>query len=326
MNSRERFLKTMAYERPDRAPCFEEGIRDDVLEAWGGQGMPPGVPFTELFPTDGRLEIMPDIEPRPEPEQWPTKRSELEDLRQRLDPDDPERLPAGWAEGARQARARGDLLMLRVHRGFFETLGILGWRRFAEAIYLLADDPEFVHELMEIQADFATRMVERVLQEVKIDAAVFSEPIAGNNRSLISPRMYEKFVLPSYEPILETLKQNGVETIIVRTYANARVLLPSMMAWGFNCLWACETNPEAMDYRALRQEFGRDLRLIAGIDTDALRYDKEMIRRELERIVPPLLGEGGYIPLADGRIRADMPYENYVYYRRLLEKYLSVDS
>jgi hypothetical protein len=31
---------------------------------------------------------------------------------------------------------------------------------------------------------------------------------------------------------------------------------------------------------------------------------------------------GGYAPLADGRVRADMPYENYAYYRDLLRQVL----
>jgi hypothetical protein len=75
-----------------------------------------------------------------------------------------------------------------------------------------------------------------------------------------------------------------------------------------------------MDYRDIRREFGRDLRLIGGIDLDALRRGKESIRREVEEKVPPLVVDGGYVPLADGRVRADVPYENYVYYRQLLEK------
>jgi uroporphyrinogen decarboxylase len=90
------------------------------------------------------------------------------------------------------------------------------------------------------------------------------------------------------------------------------------LKWGFNCLWACEVNLEAMDYRHLRQEFGRDLRLIGGIDLDAVREGKEAIRREVEGKVPPLLSSGGYVPLADGRVREDVPFENYVYYRQLL--------
>jgi len=96
------------------------------------------------------------------------------------------------------------------------------------------------------------------------------------------------------------------------------VLIPSILKWGFNCLWACEVNVEAMDYRDLRREFGRDLRLIGGIDVDAVRQGKQAIRQEIEEKVPPLLADGGYVPLADGRIRQDMPFENYIYYRQLL--------
>jgi hypothetical protein len=31
-------------------------------------------------------------------------------------------------------------------------------------------------------------------------------------------------------------------------------------------------------------------------------------------------GSSGYIPLADGRVREDVPFEHYRFYRRLLEK------
>lgn len=75
-----------------------------------------------------------------------------------------------------------------------------------------------------------------------------------------------------------------------------------------------------MDYRDLRREYGRDLRLIGGIDLDVLRYNNETIRREVEEKVPELVTDGGYVPLADGRIRKDISFENYVYYRRLLEQ------
>ena len=74
-----------------------------------------------------------------------------------------------------------------------------------------------------------------------------------------------------------------------------------------------------MDFRKLRAEFGSGLRLIGGIDTDVLRQDKVAIRREIEEKVLPLLAEGGFIPLADGRVREDIPFQNYVFYHRLLE-------
>jgi hypothetical protein len=320
VNSRERFRETMGYGKPDRVPYFEEGIREEVIRVWQTQGLSRDADLSGMFPSDQRQELIVDLEPLPWPRKWPTSSSELNELRRRLDPEDPRRLLEKWPTCVHSWRARDHVLMLRVHRGFFLSMGVRDWPRFTEVIRLLIQDPRFVREVMAIQAEFAAGVTERVLREVEIDAAVFTEPIGGNDRPLISPRMYEDFVLASYEPVLGVLRRHRVETIVFRTFANARVLMPSVLKWGFNCLWACEVNVEAMDYRSLRREFGRDLRLIGGIDLDALRQDKETIRREIEEKVPPLIADGGYVPLADGRVREDVPFENYVYYRRLLER------
>ena len=51
--------------------------------------------------------------------------------------------------------------------------------------------------------------------------------------------------------------------------------------------------------------------------------DKETVKREVERVVPPLLESGGYIPLLDGRVREYIPCENYEYYRELLQEIVS---
>lgn len=320
MNSRERFLETMRCGSPDRVPYFEEGIRRDVLRTWRKQGLQSQADFSQMFLTDRREVIEPDLEPHPKFRKWPTSHSELKELRRRLDHYRLERLPKGWSKRVRAWQKRDYVLMLRIHRGFFLSMGVYEWRRFAELMDLLIDDPEFVREAMEIQGAFAARLAERVLQDVQVDAVLFSEPIGGNYGPLISPQMYEDMVLRSYEPVLEVLNKYAVETTAFVTYANARALLPSIIKWRFNCLWACEVNIEEMDYRNIRQEFGRELRLIGGIDLDALRRDKDTIRREIEEKVPPLVADGGYVPLADGRIRADVPFENYVYYRRLLEE------
>ncbi len=320
MSSRQRFLETMRYGRPDRVPYFEEGIRTNVLKVWRKQGLPRRADLSEMFPSDQRERIVVDLDPRPELKIWPTSTAELNIFRRRLNPSDSGRLPRRWSKRVRAWKARHHALMLQVHRGFFLTMGVRDWRRFTEVMYQLLDKPELVRTMMLIQGEFAANLTEKVLQEVVVDAAVFSEPIGGNDRPLISPLMYEEFVLKSYLPVLEVLKRYEVETIIFQTYANARILIPSILRWGFNCLWACEVNIDTMDYRSLRKEFGQDLRLIGGIDLDALRGNKASIQREIEEKVPPLIADGGYVPLADGRVREDVPFENYVYYRQLLEK------
>ncbi len=320
MNSRERFRATMQYGKPNRVPYFEEGIREEVLYAWMKQGLASKSEFARMFPCDKREEIQLEVDPMPLPKKWPTSKSELKAFKKRLDPEEPGRWGGDWSGQVRSWKKLDSVLMLRVHRGFFLSMGVYNWDRFTEVIMLTVKDPEFVRESMKIQGEFAARVAERVLNEVEIDAAVFTEPIGGNDRPLISPAMYEDFVLSNYTPLLTLLKRHRVETIIFRTFANSRLLMPNILKWGFNCLWACEVNIDDMDYRDMRREYGRDLRLIGGIDLDVVHRDKDAIRREIEEKVPPLLEEGGYIPLADGRVREDVPFENYVYYRRLLEE------
>ncbi|MGD8519691.1 MAG: uroporphyrinogen decarboxylase family protein [Desulfobacterales bacterium] len=320
MSSRKRFRETMAYGTPDRTPYFEEGIRKEVIKAWRRQGLPKKADLSEMFPSDLRERMEVDLTPRPGLRRWPTTMAELDTFQQHLNPLDKKRLPQKWSKRVSAWKHRDHVLMLYVHRGFFQTMGVRDWQRFEEVIYLLIDQPDLVRRMMAIQGEFSATLTEKVLKEVQIDAAVFSEPIGGNDRPLISPQMYEQFVLKSYEPVLNVLNRYNVETIIFQTFANAKILIPSILRWGFNCLWACEVNIEAMDYRSIRQDFGRDLRLIGGIDLDALRKDEEAIRREIETKVPPLIQDGGYVPLADGRVREDVPFDNYVYYRKLLEK------
>jgi len=320
MNSKDRFLKTLSYDSPDRPPLFEDGIRDEVLKEWHTQGLGRHDDLEALFTYDQREELEPDLEPRPHPTHWPKSMKGLHKLSARLDPRDPQRLPEDWEAQVAVWKTRHDPLILRVHRGYFLTMGVYGWSRFTDSIAILIDNPGLVKYWLNTYADFTGQLVERVLSEVQVDAALFSEPIGGNHGPLISPAMYKEFVLTSYRPILDVLRAHGVANLIYRTYANTRALLPEVVKAGFNCLWACECNAEAMDYIQIRKEFGRDLRLIGGIDSDALRQSKEEIYREVMRVVQPLLAEGGYIPLADGRVREDVNYQNYVYYRKLLEQ------
>jgi hypothetical protein len=320
MNARERFLNTLDNYIPSRPPLFEDGIRDSVLKTWYAQGLSRHQDLSSLFVFDHREEIEPLLEPLPAPTRWPTRMEGLIKLKARLDPSDPRRLPADWEQKVTAWRSRDYPLILRLHRGYFLTLGVHGWRRFTDAVELLVDDPELVQAWMETYADLACALAERVLNEVQVDAVLFSEPIGGNHGPLISPRMYENFVLKSYLPILDLLRSKGIRWFIYRTYANTRALLPAVVKAGFNVLWACETNPQAMDYPSIRHEFGKDLRLIGGIDADALRQSPDDIRHSVMETVPPLIESGGYIPLADGRVRDDIAFQNYVAYRKLLEE------
>jgi hypothetical protein len=318
MTSRQRFHDTMRFNTPDRVPYFEEGIRKDVLKTWYQQGLSPEVNISDLFQTDHFYEM--DMGLFSRLYKHPTESKAFASLMNFLNSECLSRFWIQWQKKIRLWSKREDVLFLTLHRGFFLSMGVYDWREFTNVIYLLIENPDFVRETMFKQGEFIAKLVDKILRDINIDAVIFSEPIGGNEGPLISPTMYEEFVLKSYQPILDIVYKHGIDIVILRTYANIRLLIPSLLKYGFNCLWACETNSLAMDYRDLRKEFGRDLRLIGGLDLDVLRKNKAAIRKEIEEKVPPLIKSGGYIPLADGRVRKDIPFENYLYYRRLLEE------
>jgi len=259
------------------------------------------------------------LEPLPQFTHWPQHIDELEILEKRLDAFDPARLPENWSQITAENATRDYPVILCVHEGFFLSLGVYEWERFYPVMLAASDNPAFVQRWLRIQGEFSARLADHILKQIKIDAALFSEPIGGNHGPLISPAMYQEFMFPSFQPILDVLKRHAVDLIIIRTYANPRVLLPQLLNSGFNCLWAVESPQIEMDYLELRVEYGNDLRLIGGIDVDVLHQGEGAMRAELEKKIPPLLQDGGYIPLLDGRVRENVTYNAYCSYRQYFE-------
>ena len=324
ITARTRFLNCMARQPVDRPPLFEEGIRSAVLDHWRQQGLPPEVELTEIFHYDRREEI--DIETRPDLNVPALARRPdgLAILREHLEARAEKTLPEGWPERIPEWRSRDYPLMLLAHWGFFEALGVGDWRSFSRAALLLADQPDFARQALLTVGEFAARQADRVLNATSIDAAIFSEPAGGNHGPLISPRMYRELVLPGYAPLLDVLRRHNVPVLIWRTYANTRRLLPEALRMGINCLWAVESPPPgaapstAMDYLDIRRQYP-ELGLIGGFDLDLLRQGPDAVRAGLEALLPPLLAQGGYAPLADGRPREDLTYSEYRAYRQQLE-------
>ena len=318
MNNRQRFYESLHYGSPDRLPYFEEGIREDTLKTWEEQGHPVEAQAQELFIADEKEEIQIDLVPIPGFKGWPKTLKELESLEKHLEGINLTRIFPDWPYQIERLKKREHVLLVRVHEGFFLTMGVEDGQTFTRLMYQIMDEPDFVREFMRVIGAYAAKLTEQILREVEVDALLFSEPIGSNSGALISPQTYESLVLPSYRPLLLAARRFGVGTIICRTYANIKALIPSLLKWGIDCLWACEVEPTVMHYPGLRETFGRELKLIGGIDLDALRKGPEAIRAAIEAVAP-LTQEGGYIPLADGRVRSDVLYENYVYYRKLLK-------
>jgi len=318
MNDRERFRRLMRGEWVDRPPFLEEGVRDEVLNLWREQGLPPGKTHVGVFGLTPHEHLGPDLKP------VPSYFGRIFDLsaREYLRAFDisRRRFPKDWRETVRRLENRDHVVCIWASRGFFQALGVGDWPTLERALIGTIREPEVIRDRMELYGEFCSRMLEKTMQDLDPEFIYLSEPISNNEGPLISPAMFQEFMIPVYERIVATARGLGCDNILLSTYGDTSLLFPVLIDAGISMLWISEAaEVPALDYRQIRREFGPDLGLIGGIPLSLLRSESpEVIRSNLEKIVPPLLQSGRYVPLAGGRVREEIPWSAYECYREVL--------
>lgn len=326
MNARERFLATLRFGEPDRVPYYDQSIREDTLERWHRQGFPRDVSVGEFFDLDRwelfgpREDVSLNLYAIPEFEGELKTRADFERLKRSYYPTSPERYPHDWDDHIRCWRDRDYPLGITAWRGFFQSLAVGGWPSLLNILYMIHDAPELLAEMTEFLADFILAVIEKALSEVEFDYAIFDEPIASHHAPVIGLASFHRFVIPAYRRIVNRLRAAGIEVIILDTRGAVKPLIPLCLEAGVNALWCGAARASSVNYVELRREFGRDLLFIGGLDVRVLGQGRQAIEEEILSQVPPLLEQGGYVPLVDGRVRSWVPFENYVCYRELIRK------
>ena len=325
LNPRERFVATLHFQRPDRIPFYDQEIREKTIARWYEQGLPKGSDPRELFRLEKWESVPLNLRMIPEFQGRFRSDKDLERLKESFDPDDESRYPSNWENLVRQWKERNYPLGIFAWDGFFEPLNSGSmpdtvYSSLIDVARVIYSDPELLEEMAQFITEFSIQAMTKALSEVEIDFAVLSEPIAENKGPAISPSSFQRFVIPCYEKMIGVLHDHGIDIVILSTFGNVKELIPLCREAGVNVLWCRGTKPAGVDYVALRKKYGQRLALIGGIDIGSLTQDKETIRAEILSRVPYLLSSGGYIPMLDGRVRENVPFENYAYYRKLVEE------
>ncbi|MCJ7736350.1 MAG: hypothetical protein MUQ10_03415, partial [Anaerolineae bacterium] len=91
-------------------------------------------------------------------------------------------------------------------------------------------------------------------------------------------------------------------------------LIPLFIECGITGMLPFEVQA-GMDIVEVRKQYPQ-LQIYGGIDKNLVAQGKDAIDRELERKMPTLLKQGGYVPFVDHIVHPDISWENFVYYRR----------
>lgn len=231
---------------------------------------------------------------------------------ERLRPTIDGRLPADWPELVRELNQRDYPLLIGGQQGFYGTPRyLLGEELVLTTFY---DDPELMHDINNHLCEMWISIYSAVMKDVKPDVALIWEDMAYKTGPLISPALFREFLLPYYKRLTAFFKDNGVDIILVDCDGNIWKLLPLWIEGGVTGVYPFEVMA-GMDVVEVRKAFP-SLQILGGIDKTQLALGKAEIDAELEAKLPFMLQHGGYIPFVDHVVPPDIPWENFVYYRR----------
>lgn len=353
-----RFRKTMFYRDVDLRPNFEFGYWEETLRQWHQQGLPEEVGDEEAayryFGIENWAMVPVNAGPTPVCEEevleenedhkvyrdsmgcvaeinkkgnksiphfleFPIKdRESWLPIKDALNPDDPRRYehleealpklarstaPVGIAGGSLAGTARN----------------LIGFEHYAILPY---EDPELFRDIVDTFGHCITTVLERVLPLIEADFCMGWEDICFNQGPIISPEVYREYIGPWYRRISDLLVSHGCCVYSTDCDGDVTPLVDVFLDHGMNTLFPVEVHA-GTDPVALRERYGRRLKLWGGFDKMVLLRDRAAIDAELERL-RPAVEEGAFICGVDHRVQADVPLDNYKHYLERKRELLKV--
>jgi len=281
----------------DSLGITQKGLQDDWREGWSGFA-------TRVF-IDFPVKNMKDFI----------------EMKRRYDPKDPRRYPKDWRRIVEAYKRRDYPICVNIRGPFWWTRDMVGLKGLAVKIHT---EPDLIKEIIEFCAEFHIEALRRCLEDVEVDYVIMSEDMAYKKGPMIGSETARRFMEKPYRRLVRFFRSHGVKIIGIDSDGNVEALIPFWLSLGINCITPCEA-AAGMDVAELGARYP-NLVMIGGIDKRVLAKDKESIRREVMRKVPPLIERGGYFPGVDHAVPPDVPLENYRYFVSLLKRLCGWDK
>lgn len=225
-------------------------------------------------------------------------------------------------QDARAAAAQGLMIQQNLIGGYMFLRSLMGPEAVMYAFY---DQPDLVHDCMQTWLKLADAVIARHQQYISLDEIFLAEDICYNHGPLVSPETIQAFLFPYYQELIRKVKSRQLDPqrrlyIQVDTDGNC-VPIISLYREGigmdmldpFEVASGCDVVRIGGDYP--------DLIMSGGIDKRVLAQDTDTIDRHLESTLPVMRKRGGYIPTCDHGVPPEVPWQNYLHYRKRCVEY-----
>jgi len=176
--------------------------------------------------------------------------------------------------------------------------------------YLLADDPELVHDVVDSVGSLILNVVETLAGMKGVGAVFFGEDMGFKTASMLSPGAMREFIFPWHRRIVAAAHARG-KPILLHSCGNLRALMEDILAVGWDAKHSFEDVIQPI--AEAKRLYGGRIAVLGGIDMDLLSRGSEAAVRRRVREVLRACAPGGGFALGSGNTVANyVPLGNYL--------------
>ena len=186
--------------------------------------------------------------------------------------------------------------------------------------YLAVDDEDLYHEIIDTVGALSLRVLEEALSYgIDFDYAHYWEDICFKNGPLVQPKVFDEYVGPWYKKMTELLKSHNIDIVSLDCDGKIDALIPTWFHNGVNTMFPIEVGTWEASIAPWRDEYGKGLLGVGGMDKKVFAGTHEDVDREIDRL-KVLVELGGYIPCPDHRIAPDGEWDTVCYYTKRMRE------
>lgn len=197
--------------------------------------------------------------------------------------------------------------------GIFELAwGLRGMSRF---LVDMATQPEIPWEIMNRLADHFVELTGRVLQAARgrIDIVHTYDDIGTQTGPLVSPEMWETLIKPHHVRLNKVIKAHGAR-VLYHSCGSITGFIDGFIDMGIDILNPLQPRAKGMDLKRIKEAYGDRICFHGAMDIQWTlpRGSLEDVRAEVEDRIRVLGKNGGYILSPAHAIQPDTPVDNIV--------------
>jgi len=216
----------------------------------------------------------------------------------------------GLVDRIKEQRQRSDkYFLVFMYGSHFEKAYFA--RGFENMMADFAADPAWAQKFLARIVDRNMTMLENVMTIDEIDGILLGSDWGSQIDLLMSPAVWEDMIRPGEQREYDLIHSFGKD-VWVHSCGKIDKVIPSLVEMGLDVLNPVQ--PECMDIRTLKADFGDKLAFWGGISTQSVLPfgTPDEVRAEARRVRDMMSRGGGYVFAPSQDIQSDVPPENII--------------